>query len=99
MKSLLASLTLLGLIACHADDVTIVDPKDTADTADTVEIIINACVDSTGTYDAGDVWICSDDCNFCGCLEDGVIISTGMTCDIMPDTTGLDTGGSDTATG
>ena len=89
MRNALFSLPLLLLAACHAnDDGPVACEKDTA------ELLANMCVDSTGSYDIGDVWICSDNCNFCGCLEDSVIFSTGMVCDTIPaDTdTGTDTG-------
>ena len=93
MRNTLFSLPLLLLAACHAnDDGPVACEKDTA------ELLANMCVDSTGSYDIGDVWICPDSCNFCGCLEDSVIFSTGMVCDTIPaDTdTGADTGASDT---
>ena len=98
MRNTLFSLPLLLLAACHAnDDGPVACEKDTA------ELLANTCVDSTGSYDIGDVWICPDSCNFCGCLEDSVIFSTGMVCDTIPaDTgttptdTGTDTGASDT---
>ena len=99
MRNTLFSLPLLLLAACHAnDDGPVACEKDTA------ELLANTCVDSTGSYDIGDVWICPDNCNFCGCLEDSVIFSTGMVCDTIPaDTdpgtgtdTGADTGTADT---
>ena len=99
MRNTLFSLPLLLLTACHAnDDGPVACEKDTA------ELLANTCVDSTGSYDIGDVWICPDSCNFCGCLEDSVIFSTGMVCDtILADTdtgtgtdTGADTGTADT---
>ena len=93
MRNTLFSLPLLLLAACHAnDDGPVACEKDTA------ELLANTCVDSTGSYDIGDVWICPDSCNFCGCLEDSVIFSTGMVCDTTPaDTdTGADTGTADT---
>jgi len=97
MRNALFSLPILLFAACHAnDDGPVACEKDTA------ELLANTCVDSTGSYDIGDVWICSDNCNFCGCLEDSVIFSTGMVCDTIPadtDTdTDTDTGTSDTGT-
>lgn len=87
MRNTLFALPLL-LAACHAnDDGPVACEKDTA------ELLANTCVDSTGSYDIGDVWICPDSCNFCGCLEDSVIFSTGMVCDTIPaDTDTSDTG-------
>ena len=89
MRNALLTLPIFLLAACHAnDDGPVACEKDTA------ELLANTCVDSTGTYDIGDVWICPDSCNFCGCLEDSVIFSTGMVCDTIPPDT--DTGTSDT---
>jgi len=89
MRNALLTLPIFLLAACHAnDDGPVACEKDTA------ELLANTCVDSTGTYDIGDVWICPDSCNFCGCLEDSVIFSTGMVCDTIPPDT--DTGAADT---
>lgn len=90
----LAAIAALALAACHHEDNdfntdTATCPTDTAvdtgvDTADTS--VAATCTDSTGTYSVGDVWVCPDGCNTCGCIEADVIASTNMVCDDGGDT-------------
>ena len=40
----------------------------------------DVCEDSTGRYEAGDIWTCPDGCNTCACNPDSTINSTDMNC-------------------